>query len=202
MNSNQHANLSSSVDSLCEALNGAWSYFHLMQGLHEEGRKNPEALRRFGWFFDRTWTAIYESFFAKVGTLLDGTKGVHSLPNLVSMARRYLDSEKVALLPKIEQEVSNPDGPFCKFKSWRHEVVAHRTDAGRAQQFYVDNKMNLPEVGQALLQLERLLNQVSVLALSLHTDVRSGSEGLVAEGRTLLECITSTPKVSQSEGSK
>ena len=171
-----------------------------MQGLHEGGLKNPEALRRFSWFFERTWTAIYESFFAKVGTLIDGTKGVHSIPNVVRMARRYLDSEKVALLPAIEQAISNTDGPFHKFKNWRHQVVAHRTDKGRAHEFYIDNKMHLPEVEQALIQLERLLNQISVLALSLHTDVRSGSSGLVAEGRILFECITSTPKANQHEG--
>ena len=89
MNTDQKANLDAAVLALGQNLASAWSYFHLLRGIDQGRRQNPEVIERFGMPYDRAWRAVFDGFFAKVGTLLDNTKETYSLPNLVTLVRRY-----------------------------------------------------------------------------------------------------------------
>jgi uncharacterized protein YdhG (YjbR/CyaY superfamily) len=67
------------VVALSKSLFSAWSYLHLLRGLHEGGRGNPVVLARYGWLFDQAWRAVFDGFFAKVGTVLALSAGVGRL---------------------------------------------------------------------------------------------------------------------------
>jgi AbiU2 len=183
-----------------ESLFSAWSYLHLLRGLHEGGRDNPVVLARFGWLFDQAWRAVFDGFFAKVGTLLDSTKSTYSLPNLVTLVRRYGDTELKQLLPEVEACLSEKSGPLAKIKNWRHEAVAHRSSEGQEESFHADNKMNLADLESALTQLEEALNYLSWNVLGIHNNIRDGSDGLVEDGRSMFASlavgIANTPKHS------
>lgn len=189
MNSDQHSNIDAAVRALSGSLSSAWSYFHLLRGLHEGGRENPEVLKRFWWLFDQAWRAIFDGFFAKAGTLLDSTKSTYSLPNLVTLVRKYGDADLKQLLPEIEACLSDKDSPLSKIKSWRHRAVAHSPQGGRDETFYTTNKMNLDDLEGALMQLEEALNHLSWNVLSIHHDTRSGSACLVEDGRSLFASL-------------
>lgn len=190
MNSDQKANIDVAVIALSESLSSAWGYFHLLRGLHEGGRENPEVLKRFGELFNQAWQAIFEGLFAKVGTLLDKTKSTYSLPNLVINVRRYGDADMKQLLPEVEACLSDNDSLLAKIKSWRHEAVAHYPLSGRDDEFYTNNKMNLDDLESALRQLEDILNHLSWNVLRIHNDTSTGSAGMVKEGRSLFASLT------------
>ncbi|MGQ0525531.1 MAG: AbiU2 domain-containing protein [Betaproteobacteria bacterium] len=139
--------------------------------------------------FDQTWRAVFDGFFARAGTLLDATKSTYSLPNLVTLIRRYGDAELRQLLPEVEACLSEKDGAIAKIRNWRHETVAHRTTAQRDPDFHATNKMTLADLEGALKQLEEALNHLSWHVLSIHNDTRSGSDGLVDEGKRLFAVI-------------
>jgi hypothetical protein len=189
MNPDQRANIDAAARALSETLFSAWTYFHLLRGLHEGAKQHPTALRRFGWFFEQTWRATFDAFFAKVGTLVDATKSTQSLPNLVTLIRRYGDAPLKGLLPTVEAALSAKAGPLAKLKAWRHEIVANRTPSVNDDAFYAANKMKLPEVEAALLELEELFNHLSWNVLGIHNDTRTGSEALVEEGANLFRLI-------------
>jgi hypothetical protein len=189
MNADQQANIEAAVDALCESLFSAWSYFHLLRGLSEGGRSNPAVVEQFGWLLDQTWQAIFDGFFAKLGTLLDATKSTHSLPNLVTLIGKYGDAELKQLLPEVEVCLSEKGGAFAKIKTWRHEAVAHRK-ANPKGDFYLANKMTLDDLETALKQLDQVLNHLSRHVLSIHNDTRTGSVHLIEEGRRLFVAIS------------
>lgn len=189
MNPDQKANIDAMVVALSKSLFSAWSYLHLLRGLHEGGRDNPAVLARYGWLFDQAWRAVFDGFFAKVGTVLDSTKSTYSLPSLVTLVRRYGDTELKQLLPEVEAYLSEKNGPLAKIKNWRKKAVAHRSSEGLEESFYAKNKMNLADLESALVQLEETLNHLSLNVLSIHNDIRSGSEGLVEEGRSMFASL-------------
>jgi hypothetical protein len=133
---------------------------------------------------DRAWRAVFDGFFAKVGTLLDNTKGTHSLPNLVILIRRYGSAELKQLIPEVESSLAKKGSSLSKLRNWRHDAVAHHA-ADRDSNFYTDNKMTLTEIEDALIQLEALLNHLSWNVLAIHNETRSGFEGLVDDGKSL-----------------
>ncbi len=188
MNPDQKTNIELSVSVLCESLFSAWSYYHLLRGLYEGGREHPEVLARFGWFFDQSWRAIFEGFFATTGTLLDRKKNTYSLPNLVTLVRKYGDDDLKQLLPKVEACLSEKNSPLAKIKSWRHEVVAHRK-WGSDDTFHMNYKMHLNELESALVQLEATINYLSRYVLGIHNDTRSGSLRLLDMGRSLFATL-------------
>ncbi|MGD9984839.1 MAG: hypothetical protein AB7S51_11885 [Porticoccaceae bacterium] len=187
MNSDQEANIKASVLALGQNLACAWSYFFLLRGFDQGRRQDTEVVKRFGLLYDRAWCAIFDGFFAKVGTLLDNTKGTHSLPNLIILIRRYGSPELKRLLPEVESCLTKKDTPLQKLKNWRHDAVAHDA-ADRAAEFHIDNRMTLTEIEDALTQLEGLLNQLSWNVLAIHNDTRSGFESLVEDGKSLFAC--------------
>lgn len=189
MNPEQKANIDSAVRALSESLFAAWSYLHLLRGLHKGGRDNPVVLKRFGGLLDQAWRAIFDGLFAKVGTLMDSTKSTHSLPNLVTLIHRYGDSNLKQLLPEIEAFLSEKSGTLAKIKNWRHEAVAHRTVRGRDETFHINNQMSLAEIEGALTLLEEALNHLSREVLGIHNDTRNGSIDLVEEGRSLFASL-------------
>lgn len=194
MNPNHQTKIEPMVTALAESLFSAWSHFHLLRGLHEGGRQHPVVLERFDQLFDQIWQAAFDGFFAKAGTLLDRTKSTYSLPNLITLVRRYGDSDLEQLLPEIQACLAEQDSPLAKIERWRHKVVAHHTRSGRNSVFYIDNKMNLDDLEGALAQLEALLNHVSVAVLGVHNDTR-GSEDLVEEGIALFACLAAQVNV-------
>lgn len=189
MSSDQKDNIDVTVRALSESLTLAWGYFHLLRGLHEGGRENPEVLKRFDRLFDQAWQAIFEGLFAKVGTLLDKTKSTYSLPNLVIIVRRLGDADMKQFLPEVEACLSNNNSLLAKIKSWRHEAVAHSPQSGRDEEFYKNNKMNLDDLECALMRLEGILNHPSWNVLGIHNDARTGSAGMVKEGCALFTSL-------------
>lgn len=189
MNSDHLRNLEVAIRANVESLYSAWSYFHLLQGMHEGSKGNPAVVKRFDRFFDQTWRAIFDGFFAKVGTLIDNTKGAQSLPQIVTLCQRYGDHELKAVAKRVRAGLESPLGPIAKFESWRHKVVAHRTAEGYGASFRASNKMDLKEVSSGLSQLEELLNELSVAATRVHNDTETGSNDLVKEGRELFSVI-------------
>lgn len=184
MNTNQKANLDAAVSALGASLASAWSYFHLLRGMHCGSKQSPEVIERFGFLFDQLWRAIFDGFFAKVGTLIDNTKGTHSLPNLVKLLRRYGDADLKLLIPEVEDCLAK-NSAFEKLRTWRHDAVAHNKPGWRSSDFYAANKMTLAEIEDSLEQLEVLLNHLSLGLLSIHNDTRNGTAGLVDDGMRL-----------------
>ena len=189
MNPDQKANIDAMVVALSKSMFSAWSYLHVLRGLHEGGRDNPLVLARFGWLFEQVWRAVFDGFFAKVGTVLDSTKSTYSLPNLVTLVRRYGDPELKQLLPEVEACLSEKNGPLAKIKNWRHAAVAHRSLESQDESFHADNKMNVAELESALVQLEEALNHLSLNVLGIHNDTRNGSKGLIVQGRSMFASL-------------
>ena len=184
MNSDQKANIEAAVLALGQNLTCAWSYFHLLRGINQGSRQSPEVIERFGILYDRTWRAIFDGFFAKVGTLLDNTRSTHSLPNLVTLIRRYGSAELKQLIPEVELRLTKKGSSLSKLRNWRHDAVAHHA-ADLDPNFYTDNNMNLTEIEDALVQLEDLLNHLSLNVLNIHNETRKGFESLVDDGKSL-----------------
>lgn len=204
MNTDQKANIDTAVLALGQNLACAWSYFHLLRGLDQGGRQSPDVVQRFGMLYDRTWRAVFDGFFAKVGTLLDNTKGTYSLPNLVTLIRRYGSSELKQLIPEVESSLTTKSSPLSKLRNWRHDAVAHHS-TGRDIDFYTENKMTLTEIEGALVQLEDLLNHLSWNVLAIHNETRSGFAGLVDDGKSLFAFAaaglrTAAPEPTAPEG--
>ncbi len=185
MNADQKANIDAAVLALGQSLASGWSYFYLLRGIDQGSRQSPEVVNRFGLLYDRAWRAIFDGFFAKVGTLLDNTKGTHSLPNLITLIRRYGNSDLKQLIPEVEACLAKKDSPLAKLQSWRHDAVAHNATNRRNPDFYIDNRMTLTEIEGALMQLEDLLNHLSWNVLAIHNDTRTGFESIVDDGKAL-----------------
>ncbi len=195
MNIDQQNNVDEMVRALAEALVAVWSYLHLLRGFQRGGQSQPLVLERFGRLFDQTWRAIFDALFAKAGTLIDRRKGTYSLPNLLKSIRRCGNPELKDALAYVETRLNDSTGPMVKLKNWRHQVVAHRTKEGRDDDFYQSNKMHLEDVESAVIELEQLLNRLSVGVLAIHNDTRSGSLGLVDQGASLFASIAAEPRV-------
>ncbi len=189
MNIDQKNNIDEMVKALAEALFAVWSYLHLLRGFQQGGQSHPVVLECFGRLFDQTWRAVFDALFAKAGTLIDRTKGTYSLPNLLKSIRRYGNSELKDTLTDVETRLNDSNGPMVKLENWRHQVVAHRTKVGRDDDFYRNNKMHLEDVESAVIELEQLLNRLSVGVLAIHNDTRSGSLDLVDQGASLFASV-------------
>lgn len=189
MNADQRTNIAMMVNAISETLFSAWSYFHLLEGFHKGSKAHPIVVQEFDRLFDQTWRAVFEGLFAKAGTLVDRTKNTCSLPQLLVMARRYGDTRLRSIAKTVEARLDAKDGPLAKIKSWRHQVVAHRTPNGRADAFYKHNQMDLTEVANGLRQIGELLNHLSVEILRVHNDTESGSVDLVHQATDLFAVI-------------
>jgi HEPN superfamily AbiU2-like protein len=195
MNTDQRSNIEAMVNANMEALFSAWSYFHLLQGMHKGSKGHPVVVQKFDRFFDQVWRAVFDGLFSKAGTLIDRTRGAQSLPNLLTLARKYGDAELRILVKQAQASLQAREGPVAKIESWRHKVVAHRTREGRETTFYVSNKMNLEEVASGLSQLEELLNVISLEVLRVINDTETGSEDLVQQGIDLFSCVAEHPSL-------
>ncbi len=191
MNADQQASIDTMVRAISETLFSAWSYFHLLEGFHAGSKSHPVVVQKFDRLFDQVWRAVFDGLFAKAGTLIDRTKTTYSLPNLVTMIRRYGGAELKLAAKAVAARLSAQDGPLAKIESWRHQVVAHRTPSGRADSFFKNNKMKLGEVAEGLREMEELLNTLSLEVLRIHNDTETGSLDLVQQGADLFACIGS-----------
>ena len=177
------------VRAIAESLFSAWNYLHLLQGFQQGTKAHPIVVQQFERLFDQIWRGVFDGLFAKVGTLIDRTKSTYSLPNLLTMARRYGRAALKVSVAEVEACLNAQDGPLAKIESWRHNVVAHRTTDGREAAFYIDNKMNLEDIATALTQLEKLLSTISRKVIREDIDTESGSEDLVQQGAALFAHI-------------
>ena len=189
MNADQQANIETMIEANARALYSAWNYFHLLQGMHRGSKSHPVVVQKFDRFFDQLWRVVFDGLFSQAGTLIDRTKGPHSLPSLVTMSRKYGEAELKPILKEVQASLEDSDGPIAKIESWRHKVVAHRTLEGQCDTFRTDNKMNLEEVAIGLSQLEDLLNKISLNTIRVHHDTETGSEDLVGQGDMLFSCV-------------
>lgn len=123
------------VEALGKSMAQAWSYFYVLKGIHEGAKASPSVTARFPWLMDQIWRAMLDAFFAKVGTLIDSTSSTYSLPNLITLVRRYGDAELKALIPEAEACLSEKAGPLAKIKNWRHSKVAHQSARGDPDSF-------------------------------------------------------------------
>jgi hypothetical protein len=133
---------------------------------------------------------VFEALFAKVGTLLDATKGTESIPHLINLLRRQDDSPLKPLLSSVQSRLSAKDGPFAKVKAWRHQIVAHRTPSISDDTFYSANPMKLADVEEMLIEAEKLVNTLSVSVLAVRNDTRTGSTALIQEGIDLFTALS------------
>lgn len=195
MNAEQRANIESLVSENAKALFCAWSYLHLLQGMHAGSKSKPVVVKKFDRFFDQIWRAVFDGLFARAGTLLDRTKGTHSLPGLLTLVRRYGDVKLKAMVKQVQARLDARNGPIAKFESWRHQVVAHRTAEGQDLDFYINNKMNLEDIANGLTELEQLLNTISLQLLRIHNDTETGSQDLVEQGTALFRCLAEHPSL-------
>lgn len=191
MNPDQRKNLEAMVEALGKSMAQAWSYFYVLKGVHEGSKASPSVTQRFPWLLEQIWRGMFDAFFAKVGTLVDVTSSTYSLPSLITLVRRYGDSELRSLIPEAEACMSDKAGPLAKIKNWRHAQVAHRTSRGDADSFHVENKMNLVEIEGALKRLDEAINHLSWHVLAIHNDTNSAFAGLVDEGKALFTTMAS-----------
>ena len=189
MNADRQANIETMAGAISETLFSAWSYFHLLEGFHNGSKSHPVVVQKFDRLFDQLWRAVFDGLFSKAGTLIDRTKNTYSIPHLVTMVIRYGESDAKSVARSVQARLNADDGPLKKIESWRHEVVAHRTPNGRADIFYKDNKMNLPEIADGLRKLEQLLNELSLCAMRVVHDTETGSLDLVKQGTDLFGCV-------------
>jgi hypothetical protein len=117
MNPDQKANIESAVWAIGQSLSCAWSYLHLLRGLDQGRCQYPEVIERFGLLYDRMWRSVFDGFFARVGTVLDSTKGTHSLPNLITLIRRYDTVDLKQLLPDVEKRLSERNTALAKLRN-------------------------------------------------------------------------------------
>lgn len=195
MNTDQRSNIETMVRANAETLFSAWSYFHLLQGMHKGSKGHPVVVQKFDRFFDQVWRAVFDGLFSKAGTLIDRTRGTQSFPNLLTLARKCGDVKLRTIVKQAQATLQMRDGPVAKIESWRHKVVAHRTSVGRESSFYVRNKMNLKEVASGLCQLEKLLNAISLEVLRVINDTETGSGDLVQQGIDLFSCVAEHPSL-------
>lgn len=171
------------------ALHQAWSYFYLLQAIHQFGKNHSAVWQEFAQFLGQLYRAVFDALFSKVGTLIDRTrkKGTHSLPTLVTLGRKYGDAELRRILKQVDARLK-ADGPIAKLESWRHKVVAHRTTEGWQDEFYDKNKMTLQEVESGLTELQELLDQISLKVVGCEATMEAHSN-LIGQGDALFNCI-------------
>ncbi len=189
MNADQRANIDAMARAIVESLFSAWNYLHLLEGFHQGSKAHPIVVQQFDRLFNQVWRAVFDGLFAKAGTLIDRTPRTYSLPNLLTLTRRYGGAELKLAFKEVEARLNARDGPLAKIEAWRHQVVAHRTPNGREAAFYINNKMNLDDIATGLTQLEELLNTISLEVLRVHNEIESGSKDLVQQGTALFACV-------------
>ncbi|MFO1226770.1 hypothetical protein [Roseateles sp.] len=185
MNSDQRANLDAMVLALGKTMGQAWSYYYVLKGIHEGSKSSPRVAEQFPWLLDQIWRGAFDALFAKVGTVLDATSSTFSLPNLITLIRRYGNAELRGLIPEAEVCLSERGGALEKIRNWRHSNVAHRTARGDEDSFFDDNKMNLNEIEGAMDRLDLAINHLSWHVLSIHSDTKSAFEPLADQGKEL-----------------
>ena len=185
MNPDQRANLDAAVLSVGESLAVAWSYFHVLRGLDNGRLQNPNVVLQHGLFYDRLWRVAFDAFFAKVGIVLDSKRRYYSLPNLLTLARKYGTPELRRFLLKIQNEIDDENSLLAKLKRWRNEIVAHKPAIQVDSDFHAKNRMTLSEIEAALGMLDNYLNQISFNFLSIHSEQRSAFEAVVQQAESM-----------------
>jgi hypothetical protein len=188
MNPDQRANIESAIHAVGESIFNAWRYFHLLKGLQQGAKADPDNLLVHAIAIDVTYRAVFDALYAVIGTVCDKTKGTLSLPNLINMGRRYSqDSEKNGFLVSAQTALTDPKhAPLIKLSNWRHKHVAHRTQESRIQEVYTNNKLQLGEVEEAIDMLDRIANDVSAALTQTRYDWHTAAEPVASNCASLL----------------
>jgi len=170
MNSDQVRNLRNSSDTVASALHGSLNYLRVLQGFHDEAQRSPAALEEHRDVLSQLWGATFDALFSVVGTVVDRTKGTHSLPNLIRACGRYCasspdDSQLRKFCARIEPRLDPKLEPLRKLEAWRMKAVAHRTAEGYLPAFYEDNQMHLDEIEVSLNYICEVFNEFALQAL-------------------------------------
>ncbi len=198
MNEDQKRNVDEAFRKLSHSMFRTWSELHLLQGLHIGAQKHAKPVMVFDRYFTELWNAIMFALMTSFGTLIDTTPRTSSLPNIVSMLRRYgaLQGSARTAQKQLDQYLAGKKGALEKLRQWRHKVVAHR-DPALSEDFFVTNKMDLGEIEETLRELNRLFNHLSMAVCSIYNDTEAGSMDLVAQGEGLLAALADQLEVDE-----
>lgn len=176
MDSNQQRNLEKIIDALCDNLACAWSYFHVLEGLHEEAKASTRQVNRFPHLMNCIWSALFDALFLKLNHFVDRTKNVYSFYRLFKLIKSYFPHDKI-LSKKISEDKNRlsktVDPVINKIENWRKQVVAHLTRSSQDQSFYDQNKMRLREIKKFLELSLEVLDYYSLAVLNRATDTAS-----------------------------
>ena len=183
------AKMDSAVCALIESMHRCWGHFHLLCGIHEGSKTYPNAVSEHDAVLLQIWRSAFEALFAAAGTLLDKRKDTASISTVMTMVRRLGTPEVKSILPDLELQLNDETGDIQKIREWRHNAIAHWSQAGRDMTFYEKNKMNLGQVEQALLKIESIVNEISWHATAVHNTVRPPTANLVEDGVFLMKSL-------------
>ena len=188
MNSDQRRNIENTIHALGDSLFSAWNYLELLKGLQLGARADPENLQVHAISIDVIYRAVFDALYAVIGTVSDRAKGTLSLPNLISIGRRYSqDPEVEQVLGAARQALNDPKhAPLAKLSNWRHQHVAHRTPDSRVEEFYSNNRLQLADVEEAIGMLDRIVNDVSAALTRTCYDWRTAAEPVAGNCASLL----------------
>jgi hypothetical protein len=183
------AKIDAAVRALIESMHRCWGHYHLLRGIHEGSKTCPGAVTEHNSILLQVWRSGFEALFAAAGTLLDKRKDTASISTVITLVRRLGTPEVKSILPALETQLNDETGDIQKIREWRHNAVAHWSQAGRDMAFYEKNKMNLDQVEQALLKIESIVNEISWHATAVHNTVRPATASLVQEGVFLMKSL-------------
>jgi len=155
------------VKHVADSIAEAWITLELLRALQSVARCGGAADQSRSRCADEFYRATFVALYARIGTIIDESGDVLSLPRLFKRLRSAwsIDSELLCLLGNVERELQQSE-TAAKVKAWRNKVVAHRTAKVLDEQFHEDNKVFLEELDALLGRLENWLNKLSVMATS------------------------------------
>ena len=188
LNEDQHTNLKARADAVASSVHRAWMHFQVLQGMQEAASRDPESLLMHPAAFDAIYRAVFDALYVTIGQVTDTTANAESLHTLVKMARRYRVERDV--VKSIELVLSSTqlrdESPLHRLQRWRHKHTAHRTLEASSPEFYVDNKLNLAEIEQAISTLDTALSDIAQALLGFRYENRPSTEVIAASCATLL----------------
>ncbi|UHQ18362.1 hypothetical protein LVB87_09020 [Lysobacter sp. KIS68-7] len=189
LNEDHRNNLRGRADAVASSIHLAWTYFQILKGMQEASADDPESPLTHPHAYDAIYRAVFHALYLAVGQVTDTRKDVESLNTLEAMARRYpVEREKVAKVHRVVLGVIRPDSdsPLSRLRRWRDLHAAHRTMDASNPAFYVENKLNLGEVEQAIASLDAALSEISWELLGYRYLNRDSTEVVAASCAALL----------------
>lgn len=182
MNAQQEANISKSLDAICNSLVWAWRYQNALEGLSEGAKNNKTQAKTSGVFLNCVYFGMLESLIMKIAQLTDNTKNSHSIPSLFTLVERYKLYEKSAV--KMDRDLLMGKTPE-KIKAWRDNRIAHLTESSLDDIFFNENQLSLSETREFLQACDSLINRYSTQLRNVVLDAEFGANGIFEQGQQL-----------------